>query len=544
MKPSPLPTLRVCVAVVVLAGAGLAGWWSLTTWRTHAASATRRWRERVAERARLEATAGGATWAEQKTERARLEGLWGQACRGWACPVPAAAEPESTAVFFSLNAQAEQLQAQARAAGLVLPEHERFGFSAYAQAGPAVGELAQVQQQQQAMAQLAAALFAVKPHAVLAWQRGKPVESTPAPARRVAPAGEPDELFTLEPRLSLRVPGVVETQAVRVVFVGRTATLQALLNRLVRTAPALVVRAVEVVPLAGPIPSGVTELAARVPEPASVVLRAGGPPAEAQPARADTPFLVPDWSRFTVTVERVVWTGRAGSADPAPPPPVPDPWPVAPAGNAGKYALFTPPTVWRSVADGGLTVTAPGDPDRLPGGRLSWLQLRTVQPELFRLQLVGFVAEPAGPGWGVFQNGETGETRLLRGVQTLPELELTLLRIAVERRPCAASAALPEWGATAWVRDERTGQVVELTDRTRHYTGAALATVELEGVPRQVRTGTLLQRGATSCRIGNISLQPPTVTVVADAPGWPESLTQTLTLTPGMPPGAPTAFTP
>jgi len=545
MKPTSWPNFRFGVAAVVLAGAGLAGWWSLATWRAHAASATRRWRERAVELARLEATTGGATWAEQQAERARRERLWGQTCRGWARPAPASAEPASTAAaFFSLNSLVEQLQAQARAAGLALPEHERFGFSAYAQAGPAVGELAQVQQQQQAMAQLAAALFAVKPPAVLAWQRGQPVEHTPAKARRASPAGEPDDLFTLEPRLSLRVPGVVETQAVRVVFVGRTATLQALLNRLVRTAPSLVVRAVEVVPVAGPIVPGGTEPTARVPEPASVVLRAGGTPAEAPSSRATTPFLVPDWSRFTVTVEHVVWTGRAGSADSEPAPPEPDPWPVAPSGNAGKYALFTPPTVWRSVADGGLTLVSPDDLDRLPDGRLSWLHLRAVQPELFRLQLVGFVAEPAGAGWGVFQNRETGETRLLRGAQALPELELTLLRIAVERRRGGASAALPEWGATAWVRDERTGQVVELTDRARHYTGATLATVELEGVPRQVRTGMLLQRGATTCRIGNISQHPATVAVVADAPGWSESLTQTLTLEPGRSPGAPPVFTP
>jgi hypothetical protein len=178
------------------------------------------------------------------------------------------------------------MRARARQAGVVLRADERFGFSAYANEAPEAGRLADVLRERQVVQYLMEALLAAQPRQLLAVQRERPRgPSEPAASGAVVArpvgAGAAD-YFEMDPRVSARVPGLVDATAFRLSFVGRTAALRSLLNKLAEFELPVVVRAVEVAP-AESTPEGVTA---------------------APPGGAASPIARP-WSRFTVTVEYI-----------------------------------------------------------------------------------------------------------------------------------------------------------------------------------------------------------------------------------------------
>ena len=188
--------------------------------------------------------------------------------------------------FFDIAAFVEAMRARAQQAGVALKPDERFGFSTYANEAPESARLAAVFRERQIVQYLLEALLDAQPHQLLSVQR----ERLAGPARNAAPnpagaqpgrapgAGETD-YFEIDPRVSARVPGVVETAAFRLSFTGHTAALRTLLNKLAEFELPVVVRAVEVAP------------ADRLAD--------GSAPARPDPA----PLVAPPWSRFTVTVE-------------------------------------------------------------------------------------------------------------------------------------------------------------------------------------------------------------------------------------------------
>jgi hypothetical protein len=190
--------------------------------------------------------------------------------------------------FFSIAAFVEAMRTRAERAGVMLRPDEHFGFSSYLHESPGTDELAAVMGQRQIVQYLLEALWAAQPHQLLAVQRSRTSEKPgataalrakgpPAGGRSAAPT--PD-CFEIDPRISARVPGLVETTAFRLSFTGHTAVLRAMLTRLAEDKLPVFVRAVEVAP------------AERLAE---------GPGLR----RAVAPVVATSWSRFTVTVELI-----------------------------------------------------------------------------------------------------------------------------------------------------------------------------------------------------------------------------------------------
>jgi hypothetical protein len=221
-------------------------------------------------------------------------------------PVP----PKRTDAFFDLASFVEQARDRAAKSGVALKPDERFGFSAYAAEGPVAELIPTVFHQRLAAQYVLEALFDACPRRLVSMQREAPsFPAEPAAASHRRPQPPPadrlvPDLFVIDPRLSVRVSGMVETVALRVVFVGSTATLRAFLAKLAGSDRPTAVRCVEVEPAAGPdaVP---TELAGASPK--SIVLTA-----EPSGRAADSPLpvVVPALSKFTVTVELIELTSE------------------------------------------------------------------------------------------------------------------------------------------------------------------------------------------------------------------------------------------
>lgn len=180
--------------------------------------------------------------------------------------------------FFDIAAFVEAMRARAQQAGVILRADERFGFSSYINEAPEAGRLAAVFRERLMVQSLLEVLIAARPRQLLAVQRARPPGQGGRNPASPAGAGAAD-YFDLDPRVSARVPGMVETTAIRVAFTGQTAVLRTLLNKLAEFELPVVVRAVEVAP-------------------------ADGVPDVSAPARPGTTALIArPWSRFTVTVE-------------------------------------------------------------------------------------------------------------------------------------------------------------------------------------------------------------------------------------------------
>ncbi len=192
-----------------------------------------------------------------------------------------AATPEHRPeAFFDIAAFVEAMRARAQRAGVILRPDERFGFSSYAHEAPEAGRLAAVFRERLLVQYLLETLLDARPRQLLSVQRERPAGAGGRSAAGAVAAGAGD-YFDLDPHLSARVPGLVETAAIRLAFTAQTAVLRTLLNKLAECELPVVVRAVEVAP-------------------------ADGPPDASTPARPGaTSLIARPWSHFTVTVELI-----------------------------------------------------------------------------------------------------------------------------------------------------------------------------------------------------------------------------------------------
>ena len=202
----------------------------------------------------------------------------------------AAAPVRRPDAFFDLAGFVEAMRGRARGAGVLLRADERFGFSSYAHEAPEVARMAAVFRERRIVQYLLEALLEAKPQRLLSVQRSRP-EGKPGAGATGSPAGptargesaeKATDYFEIDPRVSARVPGLVEATAFRLSFTGHTDTLRALVAKLADFELPVVVRAVEVAPADRP---------------------ADGPAVTATTA---VPLVSPGWSRFTVTVEFIV----------------------------------------------------------------------------------------------------------------------------------------------------------------------------------------------------------------------------------------------
>ena len=264
-----------------------------------------------------------------------------------------------TDAYFDLATFVEKTRESARKHEVeVRPEASRFGFAAFANEGPLQDHIEPVFRQRQIAQYLVESLIEAKPRAILSIRRERTLSQAEREARAAALAnGEPvaeiasedgPDYFTIDPRVSARVAGFIDTTAFKFVFTGQTAALRTFLNRLASFELPVLVREVEVDPAtaeeatvqatveesaAGPEPAP-----AVTPNPAASVLLSLEP--SASPARkavtakapatraprppATLPIVTKPLSKFTVTVEFVeLVTPPPAPADGAVPAPAP-----------------------------------------------------------------------------------------------------------------------------------------------------------------------------------------------------------------------------
>lgn len=255
-----------------------------------------------------------------------------------------------TDAYFDLATFVERTRELARKNAVdVRRDAARLGFSAYANEGPELERIEPIFRQRQSVQYLAEALIEARPLAILAVKREVPLTRAEREERALAvknaapvdPGAEPaataadegPDFFTIDPRISVRAPGFLESTAFRFVFIGQTAVLRAFLNRLAAFELPVLVREVEVEPVSAEEalhPAAGDDVAVEpAPAPASVVLTLGPAPAPARKAIAGpaiAPIVGKPYSKFTVTVEYLeLMPSPAPAVDGAPAMPAPTP---------------------------------------------------------------------------------------------------------------------------------------------------------------------------------------------------------------------------
>jgi len=255
--------------------------------------------------------------------------------------VPAA----RTDAYFDLATFVEKSRAAATQHEVeIRPEAARFGFAAFANEGPMPDHIEAVFRQRQIAQYLVDALIEARPRAVFSVKREATLGKAEREARAAAIAnGEPvaevhgeegPDYFAIDPRVTARVPGFIDTVPFRFVFTGQTGALRAFLNKLASFELPVLVREVEVETATAEesTVAPVVEDAAATTETsvaASVLLTTDAPaprPVTPRAPRAPTslPIVAKTISKFTVTVEFVELVPPAeppAPADAAPPAP-------------------------------------------------------------------------------------------------------------------------------------------------------------------------------------------------------------------------------
>lgn len=265
--------------------------------------------------------------------QSELKGRGPAAERLHSAKVPAA----RTDAYFDLATFVEKMRESAKKHDVeIRPEAARFGFAAYANEGPVQEHIEPVFRQRQIAQYLIEALVEARPRALFSVKREATISKAEREARAAALAnGEtPPELntgdsgpdyFIIDPAMTARAAGFIDTTAFRFVFTGQTAALRNFLNRLAAFELPVLVREVEVEPATAEeaaTQAAVEESVAQTEPPAapanaaSVVLSLDGlaPAAKAPAAKstasaarasAATPLVSKPLSKFTVTVEFV-----------------------------------------------------------------------------------------------------------------------------------------------------------------------------------------------------------------------------------------------
>ncbi len=169
-------------------------------------------------------------------------------------------EPESSVdAYIDITAFVEKTRELAERAGIVIRPEERFGFGTYTSEGPAAELIAGVFRQRTVLQYLVEKLIESHPRTVLMIQREPPRILRPGTSQSIRAAapradgqsrrgGQPGDIFEIEKRLSLRMAGLLDTEAFRLEFTGQTRSIRSFLNSLIdEDVPVtIVVRSVEI----------------------------------------------------------------------------------------------------------------------------------------------------------------------------------------------------------------------------------------------------------------------------------------------------------
>jgi hypothetical protein len=200
-----------------------------------------------------------------------------------------------------------------------------------------------------------------------------------------------------------------------------------------------------------------------------------------------------------------------------------DPWSNPAAQSRGRdwiYDAFTPPEIFYNSRSKQFTVKPPsslaeGEPEEAFG-----VELVSVRPEVFRLQLIGY-AGSEGAWRGTFENFSSGEVFLATAGQRVPKLGLVIQSLDVRPQKIAVGegGSSLQRVAVAVVRDERSGAETTLNHRERRFTGTVSAFVAATGdrAPREVRAGDVFKVGEASYRVERVEANPPSIEITKEA---------------------------
>ncbi len=190
-------------------------------------------------------------------------------------------------------------------------------------------------------------------------------------------------------------------------------------------------------------------------------------------------------------------------------------------GREWIYDAFTPPEIFYNARSRQFAVRPPSsllDEDLLES---FGLELVSVRPEPFRLQLIGYVGGE-GTWRGTFQNAVTGEVFLGFAGRRVVSLGVTIKSLDVSFQPIRVgdNTTVRQRVASAVVLDERSGREVTLTHRERFFTGAVSAFVAAPGetATREVREGDTFKVGETAYKIESVKTTPPAIEVTKESP--------------------------
>jgi hypothetical protein len=189
-------------------------------------------------------------------------------------------------------------------------------------------------------------------------------------------------------------------------------------------------------------------------------------------------------------------------------------------GREWIYDTFTPPEIFYHPHSGQFTVRPPSSLAEDETNEAFALELVSVEPDPFRLQLIGYAGE-AGNWCGTFEHTVSGEVFIAGSGRRLPRLGLTIKRVEVSTRPVALSRGMTQRQrvATAIVEDERTGRNAVLTQGERQFSGSGSALVAMAGeaAVRKLRAGEAWTLSDVTFRIERVQIAPPAVEVMKES---------------------------
>jgi len=229
-----------------------------------------------------------------------------------------------------------------------------------------------------------------------------------------------------------------------------------------------------------------------------------------------------------------------------------DTWVPPSAQTRGRdwiYDTFSPPEIFYNARSKHFTVKPPtalsedGTVEEAFG-----VELASVRPEPFRLQLIGYVGSEGGER-GTFENLVSGEVFLAGAGRRVPKLGVTIKSLTVRSVEVKIpdSMSTRQRVASAVVVDDKTGREITITHRERAFTGGLSAFVAQTGetATREVRAGESFTVGDVTYRVESIKLSPPGIEITKESPTLSQPDRRTLTpresddapATPDAPPG-------
>ena len=235
--------------------------------------------------------------------------------------VAPASNPGSSLILDILS-YASDMQKEAQAKGVMLPsKNYSFGMALYCVEGavpPPVDKIPSVYKQMKVLQYIVGHLIddgklPDQPLKIISVEREDVASVAVAAGSNAVPdlGGNSLELFAIDPMITARVPGAINTLAFRVKFIGYSESLRILLNDLAKFDLPLVVRSVE----AEPAPSDQV----RAITLAQTNAAAGSTDANSIPADTSTrkPVITENLSQFTLVIEYIELPAPPPSAQPA-----------------------------------------------------------------------------------------------------------------------------------------------------------------------------------------------------------------------------------